>query len=270
MARLKDGVSIQTALANMKSIAQQLEKQYPDSNRGQGASVISLTEVIVGDIRPILLALLGGAVLLLLIASVNVASLLLVRSESRRREIAVRNALGASATRLISQFVTEGLVLVVTGSVLGLMSAYCAMQLLTRLIPADMLARMSYLHGLNLNIRVLAFAGVISLLAAVLFSLTPTLRVSLSEMRAGLAENSRGSAGNTWRHLGSKLVVLELATAMVLLVSAGLLGQSLYRLLHVDIGIQPDHLAILEVAVPKSNHAKDEQAIALGRQVVSR
>src|SRR3954467_13469329 len=150
------------------------------------------------------------------------------------------------------------------------MSAYCAMQLLTRLIPADMLARMSYLHGLNLNIRVLAFAGVISLLAEVLFSLTPTLRVSLSEMRAGLAENSRGSAGNTWRHLGSKLVVLELATAMVLLVGAGLLGKSLYRLLQVDIGMHAENLATLGVQAPGSTYSTNEQQVALSRRISDR
>ena len=128
IARLKDGVSVQTALADMKSIAQQLERQYPDSNRGQGASVVPLSEVIVGDIRPILLVLLGGAGLLLLIACVNVTSLLLARSESRKREIAVRNALGASAARLVRQFATEGLVLVALSSALGLLSAEWLMQ----------------------------------------------------------------------------------------------------------------------------------------------
>ncbi len=97
VGRLKDGVSVATALANMTEIAQQLERQYPDSNRGQGASVLALSEVIIGDVRPILLTLLGGAALLLLIGCVNIASLLLVRSESRRREIAVRGALGAIA-----------------------------------------------------------------------------------------------------------------------------------------------------------------------------
>jgi macrolide transport system ATP-binding/permease protein len=269
VARLKDGVSVQTALANVTSIAQQLEKQYPE-NRGQGAGLIPLAEAISRNIRPILLLLLSGAGLLLLIASVNVASLLLVRSESRKREIAVRSALGAGRGRLISQFVTEGLVLVVAGSALGLLSASWVMQLLTRLIPANMRASMSFLDDLGLNVRVVAFAGAIALVAAVLFSLTPALHMSLSETREGLAEGSRGSAGNTWRRLGSKLVVLELATAMVLLVGAGLLGRSLYRLLHVDIGLRPDRLITMFVAAPDSSYGKDVQAIALERQVVSR
>ena len=116
VARLKDGVAIETALADLTRIAKDLEAQYPDSNRNQGATVAPLSEVIVGDVKPILLLLLGGAGLLLLIACINVASLLLVRSETRRRELAVRRALGATRARLIRQFVVEGLVIVGVGS----------------------------------------------------------------------------------------------------------------------------------------------------------
>src|ERR1700730_2795615 len=223
VARLKDGVSTEMASAQMKSIAKQLEAEYPGSNRDQGAAVMALSDSIVGDIRPILMVLLGGAGLLLLIACVNVTSLLLARSESRKREIAVRGALGASPARLIRQFVTEGLVLVIAGGLLGLLCAYWTMQLLTRLIPADLIDRMAFLHNVGLNPRVLAFAGAISLLASLLFTLTPALRLFSPEMREGLAEGSRGSAGNTWRRLGSKLVVLEFATAVIILVLAGLL-----------------------------------------------
>jgi macrolide transport system ATP-binding/permease protein len=270
IARLKPGVSTQAALADMNAIAQRLEKQYPGSNQGQSANVVPLTEVIVGGIRPILLVLLGGAALLLLIACVNIASLLLVRSESRRREMSVRSALGASRARLVGQFVTEGLVLVAAGSALGLGAAYWAMQFLVKLIPPDILASMPYLAGLGMNFRVLTCAGAIALLAAVLFAVTPALRLAAPQLRESLAEGSRGSAGNVWRRAGSKLVVLELATAMVLLVGAGLLGKSFYRLLHVDLGLQSDHLATLAIAAPKAGYAKEEQAVALGRQIVSR
>jgi predicted permease len=270
IARLGDGISVQTALADMKSIAAQLEREYPDSNRGQGASVVPLSNVIVGDIRPILLVLLGGASLLLLIACVNVTSLLLVRSEIRKREIAVRHALGASSKRLVRQFATEGMLLVAIGGTLGLVSAKWVMQLVTGLIPAGMMAGMPFLQGLGLNFHVVSFACAISLLAAALFSFTPVLRLSLSEMREGLTEGGRGSAGTVWRRFGSNLVVVELATAMVLLVGAGLLGKSFYRLLHVDIGFQPDHLAVLYVVAPQARYGKDEQAVALARQVVSR
>jgi len=269
VARLADGVSIQTAAANMTSIAQQLEKQYPESNRGQGAAVLSLTEVIVGNIRPILLMLLTGAGLLLLIASVNVASLLIVRSASRRREIAVRTALGASAARVVRQLLTEGLVLVTAGSALGLILAYWATRFLPTLIPTTIAARMPFLHHLGLNARVAAFAAVIACAAALLFAVTPLLQLSLSKSGEGLAEGSRGSAGTTWRRLGSKLVVLELAIAMVLLVGAGLLGKSLYHLLNVDLGFRADHLSTLNVAAPNT-YATDPQTVALARQILGR
>src|SRR6266446_4880288 len=139
------------ALADMTSIAKQLEVQYPGTNRGQGASVMPLSEEIVGDIRPILLVLLGGAGLLLVIACVNVSSLVLVRSESRRREIAVRGALGASPARLVRQFVTEGLLLALTGSLASVFVAGGLMKLFARLVPKDMAANMPFLEDVGLN-----------------------------------------------------------------------------------------------------------------------
>ena len=270
VARLKDGVTVQSALAEMKTIAADLEKQYPDSNRGQGAVVAPLSEVIVRNVRPILLMLLGGAGLLLLIASTNVASLLLVRSEGRKREIAIRGALGASQKRLIRQFVTESVVLAGAAGVVGLGLAYFAIQLLPRLIPPDMLEEMPYLIGLGLSPRVLAFAAIIALFAALIFSLTPMARSA--RLQQGLTESSRGSAGTAWRKLGANLVVLELAVAIVLLAGAGLLGRSLHRLLHVELGFQPDHLATLEVAMPNMHMSDADNAhlVALERQLIAR
>ncbi|MCU1293814.1 MAG: Macrolide-specific ABC-type efflux carrier, partial [Bryobacterales bacterium] len=248
----------------------QLEKEYPNSNRGQGVSVLPLSEVIVGDLRPILLVLLGGGMLLLLMGCVNVASLLLARSETRRREIAVRSSLGASSLRLATQIVTEALVLIAAASIVGLLLAEWAMKLLGKLIPADMMARTPYLHELGLNLHVLTFAAAIALVAAVLFSVVPSFQLQFADLQKGLTEGSRGSAGVAWRRLGAKLVMLELAIAMVLLVGAGLLGKSLSHLLHVDLGFQPDHLATLQVVVPESKYAKDEQTVALGREIVNR
>jgi predicted permease len=270
IGRLKDGVSVETARANMKAIARQLELQYPADNRDQGAFVAPLSDVIVKDIRPILFLLLGGAGLLLLIACVNVSSLLLVRSESRRREIAVRGALGASRIRLIRQFTAEGLVLVAAGSIVGLATAQLVIQILMRLISKDMMAGMPYLTGLGLNLHALAFAVAISLGATVLFSITPTLRLPLTKIREDLNEGGRGYAGTLWRRLGANLVVVELAIAVVLLVGAGLLGKSFYHLLHVEIGFRPDHLATLSVALSKTTYEKDEQQVAVTQQIVSR
>jgi macrolide transport system ATP-binding/permease protein len=270
IGRLKDGISIAAALANLKAIARQLETQYPVENLGQGAWVKPLSEVFVANVRPILLVLLGGAGLLLLIVCVNVSSLLLVRSESRKREIAVRSALGASRTRLIRQFATEGLALATLGGLLGLVAALFAVRLLTSLISKDMMANMPYLMGLGLNSHVLAFAVAISLGATFLFSLTPMFRLSISEMRDGLAEGGRGSAGTVWRRFGANLVIVELSVAVVLLVSAGLLSKSLYRLLHVEVGFQADHLATVAVELSPTAYSKDAQQSEAAQKILGR
>jgi predicted permease len=268
IGRLKDGVTLETASSDMTSIAQQLAKQYPDSDDGRGATVLPLTEVILGNLRSILLLLLSGALLLLLIACVNVSGLMLVRSENRRHEIAVRGALGASHMRLMRQFVTEGVMLTVAGSFVGVGAAHGAIHLLVQLVPVNMLEDMPYLRGLGLNLHAMSFAAAIGLGMAILFSLTPALRLSLTDLRAGLVEGGRNGAKTAWRHLGANLVVLELCTAMVLLMGAGLLGKSLYRLLKVDIGLQPDHLAMVGLRAPRSSYAQSEQVIALARHVM--
>jgi predicted permease len=270
IARLKDGVSFATALADLKAIAQQLERQYPDSNRDQWAFMLPLTEVIVGDIRPILLVLLCGAGLLLVIASVNVASLLLVRSETRKREMAVRGALGASPQRLVRQYATEGLLLAAIGSGLGVVIAQASMRMLATLIPKDMMAAMPYLEGIGLNGRVAAFACLLAALAAGLFALTPMSRLKFTALHEGLSQGGRAAAGTVWRRFGSKLVVVELATAMVLLSGAGLLGKSFYRLMHADIGMVPDHVATVHVTGLEARYNKPETKVALGREIVNR
>jgi macrolide transport system ATP-binding/permease protein len=270
IGRLKDGITVEAALANMKAIARQLEIQYPDTNRGQGAWVKPLSDVFVEDARPILLTLLGGAALLLLIACVNVSSLLLVRSENRKREIAVRGALGASRIRLLRQFTTEGLALAFVGGAFGLLAAQAAIQILTGLVSKDIIARAPYLVGLGLNSHVVTFAIAISVLATILFSLTPTFRLSIGDIRDGLAEGARGYAGTMWRRFGANLVVVELAIAVVLLVSAGLLGKSLYRLLHVEVGFQPDHLATAEVYMSEVTYPKNPQQVEVARKILDR
>jgi predicted permease len=268
IARLKDGVTLESAVSDMRSIAQQLAKQYPDADDGRGATVLPLTEVIVGNLRPILLLVLSGAILLLLIACVNVSGLMLIRSENRRHEVAVRGALGASRMRLIRQFVTEGIMLAATGNLIGVGAAYGMIRLLLKLVPAEILGAMPYLPGLGLDLHVISFAVAISSAMAALFSLTPALRLSSTDVRTWLVENGRNGARTAWRHLGANLVVLELCTAMVLLVGAGLLGKSFYRLLRVDLGIQPDHLSMMRLRAPRPRYSKDEAVVSLARRVM--
>jgi predicted permease len=270
VARLKDGISFGAAFADIKTIAENLEKLYPDSNRGQKAFMLPLTEVIVGDIRPILLTVLSGAGILLLIASVNVASLLLVRAESRKREMAVRGALGASPRRLVLQFITEGLLLALIGGAFGLVLAQQGMRLLALLIPKDMLASMPFLSGLGLNARVLVFAAALIAFSGVLFALTPLVLFRFNAIRDGLSEGGRTAAGLMWRRFGANMVIAELAMAMVLLAGAGLLGKSFYQLLHTDIGMEPDHIATVHINAPPGKYAKDEQRAALAREVLAR
>jgi predicted permease len=270
IGRLKNGVSFETAQTEMAAIAKQLEIQFPGSNRDQGAHIAPLSELIVGTIRPILLVLLVGACLLLLIACVNVSSLLLVRSESRRREFAVRGALGASPTRLVRQFITEGLLLVALGTLAGLASAAAAIRLMLGLISQDMLTGMPYLHQLSFNTHVLGFAAALSLLGGAIFSLTPVLRLPTASMREALNEGSRSSAGTLWRRLGANLVILELTIAVVLLVAAGLLGKSFYRLLHVELNFDPSNTAILRVNLPTQAYNKAETIASITRTITDR
>ncbi len=270
VGRLNDGVSVAASNADVKAIAARLELQYPDSNRDQGAIALPLSEVITGDIKPVLLVLLGGVTLLLLIACINVASLVLVRAESRKREMAVRGALGASRSRMIGQFATEGAALVALGSLLGLCLAGFGMQALTGLLSKPELDSMPYLKDLHLNLHCVLFAFLLAILAAALFSVTPMLRLPLGRVIDGLQEGGRGYAGRSWRSLGANLVVLELATAVVLLAGAGLLSKSFYKLLHVDLHLAPDHLAMITVQAPDAAYGKAPNALKLDREVMRR
>jgi macrolide transport system ATP-binding/permease protein len=263
IGRLRDGVTAQSAQAEMTAIAKQLQRQYGVIGRDLTATVVPLSEVIVGNVRPILLMLLAAAGLLLLIACVNVASLVLVRSESRRREIAVRGALGATQLRLVRQFVTEGLLLALFGSMAGVIVAAGLMRLLGRLVPKDMASNMPFLEGVRLNAHTSAFTMAVALLAALLLAATPVLRLSSQKLSDGLADGDRSAAGRLWSRLGANLVIVELAIAVVLMAGAGLLGQSLYRLLHVPLGFDTGNLATLRVMAPGTRYTSDAQMAAL-------
>jgi len=259
IGRLRDRVTPQAALSEMNAIARQIQQQNGISGRNLSASVVPLREIVIGDIRPILLMLLGGTFLLLIIACVNVGSLVLVRSESRRREIAVRGALGATLARLIRQFITEGLLLAFIGTLGGAVFASVFAKFLRSLVPADMALNMPFFDGVGLNVHAATFIVGIGVVTAFLLAGTPMARLSLRNLRNGLADGDRGAAGRFWQRLGADMVIAQLAIAVVLLVGAGLLGQSLYRLLHVPLGFEPDHLATLQVAIPPTTNHNSQQ-----------
>ncbi len=266
VARLRDAASIQAAADNVAAIAAALERQYPDSNRGQASAILSLTDVIVGRVRPILMTLLGGAMLLLVIAVINVAGLLLVRAEGRRREIAIRKALGASRWQILRQFVAEAAVLVAVAAALGIAAASVSVRVLQKLVPPSMLAGLPFFDTAGLTAHALTASAIVTVAAVLFFALTPALHLSATSDAHALADGSRGSAGRTWSRVGSKLVTIELAVAMVLLAGGVLLARSLYGLLHVELGLQPDHVAVLGVIGPQGS----PQLAALHDRVVGR
>jgi macrolide transport system ATP-binding/permease protein len=279
IARLATDGSSQMATANLTSLIERLRTQYPGDHRNQEVGkLVPLRDVMLGNVRPMLLMLLSGGGLLLMIACINVMSLLLARTDGRTREIAVRHALGASSARLVLQFATEAFVLAAIGALFGLVLANWGMQFLTSLLSADMISRMPYLQRVGMNLRIVALACAIALIAAAVFALIPAARMSISKTPAGLSEGSRGSAGLHWRRFGAHLIVAELAVAVLLLVSAGLLGKSLYRLLHVDTGFNAQGLVTVSVTpvtvqtggTTAAADPNEEQPGALAQRVAER
>jgi len=277
IARLADGTTAQAASAEMTGILEQLQREYPDQHRSaEVAKLVSLRDVMLGDVGRVLILLLAGSLLLLLIASANVTSLVLARTDSRVAEIALRHALGASSPRLVLQFFTEALVLAIIAGALGMLLAFLGMSFLSSLLTADMISRMPYLQEIGLKPRPILFAVVVTVLVGSVFALTPLTRISLAAMLPGLRDDRR-TTGTTWRRFGAHSVVAQLALAIVLLVGAGLLSRSLYRLLHVDIGFNAQQLAGLFVnprsmpmTSPDSTGASTEQPGAVARQIAER
>ena len=244
LARLKQNVSLKQAESELNVIYARLEQQYPQSNTGRRAVLMPLHEAFVGDVRQPLLILLGAVGLVLLIACANVANLLLVRASTRRREISVRVALGASRARIVRQLLTESVLLAAIGGALGVVLAYWGTGFIAFQLP-DGVPR---LHESTVDAAVLLFTLAVSILTGLLFGLAPTLQASRLNLTESLKEGDRGSSGERQR-FRSALVIGEVALTLTLLVGAGLLVQSFRRVLRVDPGFKPQNLLTMQVSV---------------------
>jgi predicted permease len=247
IGRLKPGVTIEQARADMAGVTSNLAKAFPDANKGITAKITPLKAQMVGDVRPLLLVLLAAVGFVLLIACVNVANLLLARSTSRRREFAVRAALGATYARVVRQLLTESILLALAGGSLGLLLAAWGTRAALGVLPAAL----PRAEQVGLDAHVLIFTAGISLLAGILFGLTPALKTSQPDLHETLKQGGRGASG-THHRTQNVFVVVEMALALVLLTGAGLTIRSLAKLWSVDPGFNPHNVLTFGFSLPPS------------------
>jgi predicted permease len=266
-ARLKPGVTVEQAQAEMNTISRRLEEAYPEDDKGWGAVVNPMREETVGEIRPALLMMLGAVSFVLLIACANVANLVLGRAYARRKEIAIRSAMGATRKRIVGQLLAETIVLSLCGGALGLLGAHFGIQLLLKFF-ADKLPRMG---EIGLNAPVLWFALGLSLLTGVLSGLIPALRMSrgnLNEvLKQGLGRTDADSSGGTTR---SALVAVEVALSLVLLAGAGLMIRSLWKLQQIDPGFDEKNVLTMNVQVNRKAFASATEELQFFDRVLER
>src|SRR5687767_7446898 len=262
VARLKPGVSLDQAKAEMDLIAANLEKQYHDSNAGNGVQLRPLLEILVGDIRRPLWVLFAAVAFVLLIACANIANLLLARAQSRQKEMAIRSAMGAGRWRIARQLLTESVLLALIGGTLGMLIAQWGVKLILYVSP-DAIPRSG---EISLDWRVLAFTIGLSFVTGILFGLAPALQAGVVDVHETLKETGRGTSGKHW--LRSSLVVVEVATTLVLLIGAGLMIRSFYRLQKVNPGFSYDHLTSFSVSLPQLKYAEQGQRVAFYNQLL--
>ena len=256
IGRLKPGVTIEQARADMATVTSNLAVAFPDVNKGKSAKLIPFKQWMVGDIGSLLLVLLASVGFVLLIACVNVANLLLARSTGRTREFAIRAALGASQRRMVRQLLTESILLAFAGGALGLVLAAWGTRAALGILPTAL----PRAEEIGLDTWVLFFTLAISLLAGIFFGLAPALRVSPSKLHDSLKEGGRGLSGNKHR-VQSIFVVAEMAMALVLLAGAGLMIRSLTRLWSVDPGFNPQNVLTVGLTLPQSMMTASPDAI---------
>lgn len=266
IGRLRPGVTLQQAQAEMDTISRRLEQQYPEDDRGWGAEVKPLREELVGDVRTPLLILLGAVALVLLIACANAANLVLARTVSRQKEIAVRSALGASRSRLVGQVVSETVVLSLAGGLLGLLIAHFG----AKLIVAFFASKLPRATNIGLDGSVLAFTLTVSLLTGILAGLLPALRLSRVNVNDALKQGTRTSSDASGNRTRGLLVVSEVALSLMLLIGAGLLIRSLWILRQVDPGFDPHNVLAVIPSISATVFPEPSQEIAFYDQVLNR
>jgi len=258
IGRLAPGATSDQARAEMQRINAQLASAYPKENSSIFLVMESLSDQVVGKVRPILLILLGAVGFVLLITCANVANLLLTRSIGRRKEFAVRAALGASRADLLSQSLTESLLLSFAGAGVGLVGAYGGVNLLVAAIPESQLQAMPYLRNAGMNLSVLLFLCGVTVLTGILFGLAPGLEASRTTLNDVLKDESRGGTSAGHARLRNLLVVAEISISLVLLVGAGLLLKSLHALLGQDPGFNLHNVLTFSVNLPDSSYPSDK------------
>ncbi|HEU5130864.1 MAG TPA: FtsX-like permease family protein, partial [Pyrinomonadaceae bacterium] len=252
VARLKPGVTFEQADADMNTIAANLEKQYPDSNAGNRVRLRPLLEIFVGDVRRALWVIFGAVGFVLLIACANIANLLLARASARKKEMAIRTAVGASRWRLMRQMLTESVLLSLIGGAIGLALARWGVQLILYMSPTGIPRS----REIGLDWTVLAFTLVVSFVTGIIFGLLPAIQAGDVDVHETLKESGRGTSSRQW--LRSFLVVGEVATTLVLLIAAGLMIRSFYLLQKVNPGFSHEQLTTFSVALPQKKYATQE------------
>ena len=251
IARLRPGVSVEQAKADMNAVMGQMGHEHPNGDSGWSVLVIPLYSEVVGATRQMLLVLLGAVGIVLLIACVNAANLLLARASARQREIAVRLAMGAPRLRIVRQLLTESLIISLAGGALGLGMAFGGVRALVALLPADF----PRAHDIHVSGPVLAFTFLVSVLTGVLFGLAPAMQASRTDPKQGLQHNTRTTTASRYQNrLRSALVVAEVGLACVLLIGAGLMLRTFLNLLHLDPGFQEDHVLTASISLPHNRY----------------